>query len=69
MDEKTFFEKIDQQLGFMQEVYQALGDDPPYYSLRSVKAYHPCGTKQVWVYVERSGVLWMCDRCQACGVI
>ena len=69
MNEKDFFEKIDGQLGFMQAVYGALGDNPPYYSLHSVKVEHSCGGNKVWVYVERSGVLWLCDRCQLCGTI
>jgi hypothetical protein len=69
MDEKTFFERIDKHLAFAQEVYMALDEEPSYYSLFSIRANHWCGGDKIWVYVERAGILWLCDRCKDCGTI
>lgn len=69
MDTQEFFKEIDQLLAFEQALYEALGDDPEYYKLLPLNVEHRCKGKQVWVYVERGGVLWLCGTCRASGTV
>ncbi|MBI1748740.1 MAG: hypothetical protein HYR55_19460 [Acidobacteria bacterium] len=69
MDAPQFFNEIDRLLSFEQTIYEALGDDPEYYKLYSIKVEHRCQGNQIWVYVERAGILWLCNQCRESGII
>ncbi len=69
MDSQEFFKEIDQLLTFEQALYEALGDDPEYYKLVAVKVEHRCEGNEVWVYIERAGVLWLCSTCRQSGIV
>lgn len=68
MDEKRLNELLEKQIEWMGQLYEIVEDYPTYQWVKVEGLKHRCGG-DLFVYVETTGIGYVCEKCQAAEVL
>lgn len=68
MDEKRLNELLHRQIEWMGRLYEIVADYPTYQWVPVKGISHRCGG-QIYVYVETTGIGYVCSKCEAAEVL
>lgn len=68
MNENRMNELLEKQIEWMGRVYEIVEDYPTYQWVKVDGIQHRCGG-DIYVYVETTGIGYVCEKCEAAEVL
>ncbi len=68
MDDKTLTDLLNSKIEWMGTVYEAAKDQAMYEWIRLPKPTHRCGGA-IYVFVETTGIGYVCEKCKEAEVL
>lgn len=68
MDENELTSLLNQKIEWMGRLYEAAKDQEMYKWVRLGRVPHRCGGP-IWVYVETTGIGYVCEKCREAEVL